>query len=99
MGYKLTYQETILDEFRDIRSFVTPSTSPILVDIHNRHKANGNILDEGSIGVDLFNRTYWIIYKDKETADAIMAEMSAAVPDITRSVEGFYAHDFVWEEV
>lgn len=100
MGYKLTYKETILEEFRDSLSFNFPTSSEELQRIFADHKKKGNIIEDGGYPLEFpYTRTCWIVYKDKETADAVIAEMSAVVPDITRSVEGVYAHDLIWEEI
>ena len=101
MPYKLSWKETILEEYRDTLSWYLPTAAPIIEENHLKNVLNGNILESGALidSNDPYIKNCWCIYKDKTTGEELFDENSKAVPDITQSVKGFYAYDIVWSDV
>ena len=101
MGYKLTYKEIILEGYRDRLTFNQITCADVIYQNYLANINNGNILDSGSTidPNDPYVRDCWCIYKDQATAKLLFEENSKAVPDIARSLEGFYAYDVNWADV
>ena len=99
--YKLTYKETILEEYRDTLTFNQPTSADTIHTNYLINITNGNILDCGNDidPTDPYIRHCWVIFKDQATAEMIFAENSTLVPDIYRSLDGFYAYDISWSSV
>ena len=103
MPYRVTFKETILEEYRDILTFEFPTVDDNLFVIHHKHTVNGNILDAGVVqDIDPYNRIYSVLFKDKAAFDLMVAECDAVIPglDQTRGrIEGFAVSDYTEEEV
>ena len=98
MRYRLRLSERVLPEYRE--HWTQPEVLPKQAEIHDKHVANGNIISV-SRTVDP-NDPYVVhkelIYKSKEIADSIFAELEAAGILLARP-EGIEAYDVSGEEI
>ena len=98
MRYRLRLSERVLPEYRE--HWGQPVILPKQLEIHDKHVANGNIISV-SRTVDP-NDPYVVhkelVYKSKEIADSIFAELEAAGILLARP-EGIEAYDVSGEEI
>jgi hypothetical protein len=98
MKYKLTLSERVLPEYR--ATWQKPENLPRQIEIHDHHIAVGNIL---SVVVNVDPDDSYVIhkeliYKSKEVADSIFAELEAEGLLLQRP-EGIETYDVVGVEI